>query len=251
MLRPARPEVLSQLLLPEPAACAGVRTRPGTVALRLNRSLPSCLLLISTPPPSSPLSLPLHSGHAHAGRKFLAGKNQLFNPLLPEAQQPGARSPQTSPLAPPPRSLSLLRSISPGPAALGGKSSRGPGIPRAAPRGRDPAPAPLRGRAACADPALPLPAANRAEPRRTAPLPAEPLRLLPAEQSRGTGLTGTCPEGGRGTKEERMKKWDYMMEGENLLPLDGFRDLKLFCLSEKNFREDPGSRLPVRGPPPG
>lgn len=261
MLRPAGPEVLSLLLLAEPAACAGVRTRPRAVALRLNRSLPSCLLLISTPPPSSPLNLPPHSGHAHAGRKFLAGKNQLFNPLLPEAQQPGARSPQTSHLAPPPRSRSLPRSISPGPAALAPAAERPPGglgVPRAAPQrtGRSPGAA---ARPRClhrSGPGAPhrsvlhRTASNRAEQRRTALLPAAAPRPLPAEQSRGTGLTGTCPEGRRETKAERMKKWGED-GGRDLLPLNGFRDRKLFCLSEKILREDPGSRLPVRGPPPG
>lgn len=42
-----------------------------------------------------------------------------------------------------------------------------------------------------------------------------------------------------------MKKWGED-GGRELLPLDGFRDRKLFCLSEKILREDSGSRLPVR-----
>lgn len=168
--------------LPAPApgaGCAGVRKRPGAVALRLNRSLPSCLLLISTPPPSSPLNLPPHSGHAHAGRKFLAGKNQLFNPLLREAQQPGARNPRTSHLSSLP-----APTASPGASPQGPPAERPPGgsprAPLAAPRVRDTRPAPLRGSAACADPAPPLRSAPRGcEPRRTAPNRAEPRRSRP------------------------------------------------------------------------
>lgn len=197
-------EVLSLLLLPAPAACSAVQTRPGAAELRLNRSLPSSLLLISTPPPSSPLNLPPDSGHAHAERKFLAGKNQLFNPLLLQAQQPGAHRPQTCDLAPSPPS----RLPQPPPGHLPGAryprppaAERPPGAgacwggSRAAPRcgggARSPGGA-----------ARPRCLRRHDPPLRTAP--GRP-RCAPSPPSQGTGLSETCPgrEGEKGKRRER------------------------------------------------
>lgn len=204
VLWPMGPEVLCLLLLPAPSASAGVQTRPGAAELRLNRSLPSSLLLISTPPPppqlppSSPLNLPPHSGHAQAGRKFLAGKNQLFNPLLLEAQQPGARSPQTCDLSP---HLPPAAPPQPPPGHLPGvpAAERPPvgglrGGPGAAPRWRSA----LRHRARPAAPRCS--ALLRTAPHRSAPLRS---RLRPPEPRDRTHRD--LPREGAGERQKERK----------------------------------------------
>lgn len=244
-------EVLSLLLLPAPAACSAVQTRPGAAELRLNRSLPSSLLLISTPPPSSPLNLPPDSGHAHAERKFLAGKNQLFNPLLLQAQQPGARRPQTCDLAPPPPA----RLPQPPPGHLpGARYPRPPaaerppgagacgGVPvqlRSAVAERAP-PAALRGRAASAG-----------TTRRSALLPAG-LAAPPPRRAKGQDSARPA-QGGRGRKakgEKENKRWGED-GGRDPLHLRGSGLANCSLSKKKILREDPRSLLPVRSPPPG
>lgn len=202
-----------------PCSCSRSRLRWSAKAPGSSRAqtepIPSLLPPPYFNPPSQlPPQPPTALRACARGEKVPGWEEPTFQPASPGGTAARGSQPANLSSLLPPRSHSLSRSVSPGPP--GGASSRG--FPAGSPRssagsGHSPGAAARQRCLRRSGPAAPLctsrlrAAPNRAEPRRTAPLPAAALRPLPAAQSRGTGLTGTCPEGGRGTKEERMKKW--------------------------------------------